>query len=96
MEKSKKWEDVRKELQIDPIQEAEIQLEIDLIEAEIQARKNQNITQEVLSEKSGIKQPAIARFESRRHSPTVSTLIKLLYPLGYTLRIMPIEKNKTK
>ena len=36
----------------------------------------------------------IARIEKCANSPQVSTLMKLLYPLGYTLRVMPIDKKK--
>ena len=94
MRKFPTWEEVEKELNFTPEEEAEIQFEMSLIKAEIEARKKQNISQEELSKKSGIKQPSIARIESRKHSPTASTLIKLLYPLGYTLAVVPIEKLK--
>ena len=66
--KLKKWEDFEQELNITPEQEAEIQLEMDLIEATIEARKKSNLSQRELSEKTGIKQPAIARIESRSSS----------------------------
>lgn len=92
----KKWEDFRKELNLTPEQEAEIQLEIDIMETYIEARKKSKLSQRELSKKTGIKQPAIARMESNLHSPRVSTLIKLLYPMGYTLRVVPLKKNKDK
>ena len=88
------WEEVRKNLNISPEQEAEIQLEEDIIEAVIEARKKSNLTQRELSEKSGVKQPAIARIEKGINSPQTSTLIKLLYPIGYTIRVVPLEKKK--
>lgn len=88
------WEEVKKNLDITEEQEAEIQLEMDLIKTLIEVRQNNNISQRELSSKSGIKQPAIARIESLKNSPKVDTLIKLLYPLGYTLKIMPIDQNK--
>ena len=90
------WEEVKESLNFTPQELAEIQLEEDLIEATIMVRKNMNISQRELSEKTGIKQPAIARIERRSISPQVSTLIKLLYPMGYTLRIMPIKNNDFK
>ncbi len=93
-EKLKKWEEFEKELNIIPEQEAEIQLEEDLIEATIEARKKSNLSQRELSKKTGIKQPAIARIESRSRSPQASTLIKLLYPMGYTIRVVPLKKDK--
>ena len=88
------WEEVEKNLNITPEQEAEIQLEMDIIRATIDARKNANLSQRELSKRTGIKQPAIARIESRSSSPQISTLIKLLYPIGYTLKIVPLDNNK--
>lgn len=85
------WENIRKNLNISPEQEAEIQLEIDIIEATIAARKKNNLTQRELSKKSGIKQPVIARIEKYVNSPQTNTLIKLLYPMGYTIRVVPLE-----
>lgn len=85
------WEKFRKKLNISPEQEAEIQLEMDIIEATIEARKKSKLTQRELSEKSGIKQPVIARIEKYTNSPQTNTLIKLLYPMGYTIRVVPLE-----
>lgn len=44
------------------------------------------MTQRELSEKSGVKQPSIAKIEKFAHSSQVNTLIKLLYPMGYTIK----------
>jgi len=90
------WEDVRKELNFTPEEEEEIRLERELIEATIEARKNNNLSQRDLSKKSGIKQPAIARIERMSSSPQVATLIKLLYSIGYTLKVVPLNKKKQK
>lgn len=87
------WEDFEKELNITPEQEAEIQFEMDIIRATIEARKKNKLTQRELSEKSGVKQPVIARIEKCVNSPQTSTLIKLLYPMGYTLKVVPIDKQ---
>ena len=54
------WKDVKKNLNISDEQAAEVKLEEEIIEATIAARKKCNLTQRELSEKSGIKQPAIA------------------------------------
>ncbi len=90
------WEEVKANLNFTPEEEAEIQLEEDIIEATIQARKNSKLSQRELSEKTGIQQPAIARIESRSRSPKASTLIKLLYPMGYTIRVVPLNNNRIK
>ena len=96
MGKFKNWKDVKKELNFTPEEEAEMQLEMELIEATIEARKNANLTQRDLSEKSGIVQPSIAKIESFARSPQASTLIKLLYPLGYTIKVVPLSKKVNK
>lgn len=88
------WDDFEKELNITEEQETEIQLEMDIIKATIEARKKSNLSQRQLSQKAGIKQPVIARIESRRRSPQISTLLKMLHPMGYTLKVVPIEKKK--
>lgn len=55
----------------------------------IKARNEQGISQKKLEEMSGVKQPIIARIETGKSIPQVSTLIKLLVPLGKTLAIVP-------
>lgn len=87
------WEEVRKSLNITPEEEAEIQLEKDIIQATIEARKKNKLTQRELSKRSGVKQPVIARIEKCVNSPQTSTLIKLLYPMGYTIRVVPIDEK---
>ena len=91
---SKSWDEVKKELNINSEQEAEIQLEEDIIEATIEARKKNKLTQRELSKISGVKQPVIARIEKYANSPQNSTLIKLLYPMGYTIRVVPLDDIK--
>jgi len=90
------WEEVRKNLNITPEQEAEIQLEKDLIKATIEARERLKLSQRDLSEKSGVRQPVIARMERLVNSPQTSTLMKLLYAMGYTLKVVPLDKIKNK
>ncbi len=94
MSKFKNWKEIKKELKFTPEEEAEMKLEIELIEATIEARKKAKITQRELSEKTNITQPSIAKIESLSRSPQVSTLIKLLYPLGYTIKVVPIKEIK--
>ena len=94
MSKFKKWKDFEKELEFSQEEEIEMKLEMDIIRATIEARKKANLTQRELSEKSGIKQPSIAKIEKSIHSPQAITLIKLLYPLGYTLKVVPLNKKE--
>lgn len=90
------WNEFEKELNITPEEEELIKLEMDIINATIEARKENNLTQRELSKISGVKQPVIARIEKRTNSPRIDTLFKLLYPMGYTIRIVPLEKEEKK
>lgn len=98
MSKFKNWNEVKDELNINFTEEekAEMELEKALIEAIIEARKKCKLTQRELSEKSGVIQPSIAKIESFARSPQASTLIKLLYPMGYTIRVVPLNNKERK
>lgn len=71
----------------------ESDLRVQLIDELIRARNEQGISQKRLEELSGVKQPIIARMESGKTSPQISTLIKILKPLGKTLAVVPIKNN---
>jgi len=58
-----------------------------LIAEFVLARKNANISQKQLEILSGIAQPCIARTEKGVTDPKLSTLLKMLEPLGLTLSI---------
>ena len=92
----RKWEDVKKEIETDftPEDFEEMELEKQVIRAAIEARKKANITQQELSKLSGIIQKKKKKIEIGVRIPQYTTLIKLLYPLGYTLKVVPLEKNK--
>ena len=62
-----------------------------LITGLVKAREEKEISQKKLEELSGIKQPMIARIEKGKAVPNTDTLIKLLFPLGKTLAIVPLE-----
>lgn len=94
MSKFEKWEEFEKTLNITQEQEEEIRMEMEIIQATIEARKSKKISQEELSKRTGLKQSAIARVESGVHSSSINTLIKILYPLGYTLKVVPIKYKK--
>ena len=66
-------------------------LEYELIEQFITIRKGKHITQDELSKESQVIRQTINRIENCITSPGVNTMIKLLDPLGYTLKIVPLE-----
>jgi predicted transcriptional regulator len=86
------WEDVREELNISSEEECIIELEKELIRTLVDIREKQGLSQAELALKCNVKQPSIARMEKAIHSPQVDSLLKVLVPLGYTLKIVPIKK----
>lgn len=85
------WADVRKEL-FTKEEIAESDLRVALIGELIKARKEQGISQRELEELSGVRQPVIARMENGNTTPNLSTVLKVLAPLGKTLYIGDLEK----
>ena len=98
MNKFKKWKDVKKEIEEDftEVDLEEIELEKQIIRATIEARKNLNLTQQELSKLSGIIQPSIAKIECFARTPQYTTLMRLLRPMGYTLKVVPLNKKSKK
>ena len=83
------WEEVRSRI-FTPEEIAESDLRVALIGELIRARQERDITQKQLEEMSGVTQPVIARLERGTTSPNISTLTKLLAPLGKKLAIVPM------
>lgn len=69
----------------------ESNLRVALIGELVKARQEKNISQKKLEELSGVKQPVIARMESGKTSPQLDTVLKVLFPLGKTLAIVPLD-----
>ena len=68
------------------------ELEWAFIEEFIALRKNHNLTQQQMADKSGVLREQIAIVENMLASPQLNTLIKMLEPLGYTVTIEKIKK----
>ena len=85
------WKEVRNEL-FTPEEIAESDLRVAIIGELIKARQEKGITQRQLEEMSGVKQPIIARMENGTSSPNLSTLLKVLAPLGKTLYIGDMKR----
>lgn len=84
------WDDLEKEL-CTPEEIAESDARVAIINALIQAREEEGITQKQLEELSGIKQPVISRMEKGTTDPQLSTVLKLLTSLGKTIQIVPMK-----
>ncbi|MBO4243133.1 MAG: helix-turn-helix transcriptional regulator [Clostridiales bacterium] len=74
------------------------QLEVEgLIHSLIEIRRSKDLTQSELAYISDFKQPVLGRLESMKSIPKIDTFLRLLYPMGYTLKITPIhERQETK
>ena len=68
------------------------ELEKDFINDFIRFRKENNLTQEVLSYYSKVPRTKIARIESRMHSPSIKSILDIIGPIGYTIKIEKIQK----
>lgn len=63
------------------------QLEFDITELLISARREQNITQKELAQKTGIRQSNLSRIERGQCTPDLTTLQKIAIGLGKKLQI---------
>jgi DNA-binding XRE family transcriptional regulator len=91
------WEDHEREMRekgyLPPEREAEIRAEADIMCALIEARNEKKISQRRLEELTGVKNSTIHRMEKGENSPSISTMLKVLAPLGKTLKVVPIEQR---
>ena len=85
------WREFRDNLEITPEEEKVIEFEKDLIRTLVSIREEQGLTQAELARKCNMKQPVIARLETATHSPQIDSLLKVLVPLCYTLKIARIN-----
>lgn len=84
------WRDVEKEL----FSGEEIRvskLRVSLMNAIIEARQEKDMAQKELEKLSGVKQPHIARIENGNTNPQIDTVLRILAPLGKTLRVVPMD-----
>ena len=68
------------------------QPEYDLIQAMIDARISENLTQKELSERTGITQADISRIENGTRNPSLAMLKRLAEGLGMQLRLEFVRK----
>ena len=90
-----KYEDYKRKALKNPEVKAEydsLQPEYDLIQAMIDARKAQNMTQKDLALKTGITQADISRIENGTRNPSLELLKKMASGLGMQLKLEFIPK----
>ena len=70
-----------------------LEQEYHIISELVRIRGELSMSQKRLSELVEMSQPSLARLESKRISPGIDTMLKLLAPLGYTLEVVPISEE---
>ena len=68
-------------------------LEYDFICIFIRIRKDKGLSQKSLAEMSGVVREQIAKIENQLNSPQLNSLIKVLEPIGYTVKIVAIDED---
>lgn len=74
----------------------DIQPELDVIRAMINARISQNLTQKELAERTGINQADISKLENGTRNPSLKLLKRLAAEMGMALKIefIPLPKKE--
>lgn len=84
------YKEFKKQVLNDPNVKAEydaLEPEYDLIQAMIDARISQNITQKELSERTGITQADISRIENGTRNPSLEMVKRIASGLGMQLKL---------
>ena len=89
------WNDVKKNItSLSQEDWDEVDLKVKIVGEILEARKKAGLTQAELENLTGIKQTFIARFENNRMDPQLTTVLKLLRPLGLTLDVVPLSNRQ--
>ena len=90
--KTRNWDDIYSNFQsLSQEDRDEIELKVKIIGEIIDARKNARLTQRDLENLTGLKQTFIARLENNKTDPQLTTVLKILRPLGLTLDVVPLD-----
>lgn len=73
-----------------------LQPEYDIIQAMIDARNKEGLTQKELSERTGITQADISRIENGTRNPSLAMMKRLAQGLGMRLKLEFIPNSDTK
>ena len=74
----------------------DIQPEMDVIRAMVDARISQNLTQKELAERTGINQSDISKLENGTRNPSLKLLKRLAEGMGMTLKLEFIPKHPAR
>lgn len=74
----------------------DIQPEMDVIRAMVEARISQNLTQKELADRTGINQADISKLENGTRNPSLKLLKRLADGMGMTLKLEFVPKSPAK
>lgn len=74
----------------------DIQPEMDVIRAMVDARISQNLTQKELAERTGINQADISKLENGTRNPSLKLLKRLADGMGMNLKLEFVPKSPAK
>jgi transcriptional regulator with XRE-family HTH domain len=90
----RKWDDMVKDMSPESQKEIEvIRRRATMVVQLIQLREQLGWTQAKLAKETGMKQSAIARFESDTTAPRIDTIIRVAMALGSDLTLIPAEHS---
>ena len=93
------YKELKKQLLENPKVKAEydaLEPEFNIIQAMIDARKQQNLTQEELSKKTGITQADISRIENGTRNPSLEMVKRLARGLGMQLKLELVPSSEKR
>jgi len=64
-----------------------------IVGAMIEQRHNLDLSQRDLAELCGIPHSSVARIESGKSTPNLSTLLKIFHQLGLSISVTPMQKT---
>lgn len=92
---TRKWEDVYRGLDALTAEDRdEIALKVEIVGEVLAAREAAGMTQAELEKVAGVKQAMIARLENNGMDPQLTTILKILRPLGKTLAVVPLPEQQ--
>ena len=89
---------LKEQLQDDALKKEweDIQPEMDVIRAMVDARISQNLTQKELAERTGINQADISKLENGTRNPSLKLLKRLADGMGMTLKLEFVPKSPAR
>ena len=97
MSKRTYWHDLKQEMTALTHEDwDEINLKVKIVSEIINARREEQLTQQALEKLCGVKQPMLARIENGDTDPQLGTILKILRPLGKTLAVVDIPSDSAE